>query len=225
MEKLPHLVKLRRAGWILVVVGVLDIATMVYRIVNRESHVLNLDFFFAVVAGILLIRGSLRTASIVRWVSVFVLSLMAATLVAMPFIQPVNLTLTQIRLGQTMTVLTFDLTLLFLGLLIFLTRELGSQVVLEARAAAGRKRRDMRIPIGIAFGLMVMVLAAVQSFLDGESAGQAQALAEKQLGPSYRYHLSKLTEISSQEGTTYVGLVTAWNDREVRVLRVQWDPN
>lgn len=60
-----HLSVLRRTGLVLVAVGIVDIGLMIYAITSRVSYSSSLNIF-AVIAGIFLVRGSLRAASVVR---------------------------------------------------------------------------------------------------------------------------------------------------------------
>ena len=131
-----HTPILKRVGAVLLAVGLIDIAVMIYCIANRISYSSSFNIF-AVVAGIFLLRGSLRAASIVRWFSVFMLSGFVALLIAWPLMQPVGLTLTQIRLNPRTSIATFAFLAFVLGLLFWLARELGREPVLAARA--GRK--------------------------------------------------------------------------------------
>ena len=61
-----YLTTLARVGLVLVVIGVIDIAVMIYCIVNgiRYSSSFNI---FAVVLGVMLVRGNLRAASVVSF--------------------------------------------------------------------------------------------------------------------------------------------------------------
>ena len=68
-----HTPILKRVGAVLLAVGLIDIAVMIYCIANRISYASSFSIF-AVVAGIFLLRGSLRAASIVRRFAVFMLS-------------------------------------------------------------------------------------------------------------------------------------------------------
>jgi hypothetical protein len=69
MESRTHQAILRRVGGVLVAIGLVDIAWMIYCIVHGISYRSSLNLF-AVIAGVLLLRGSLRTAANVRWFGV-----------------------------------------------------------------------------------------------------------------------------------------------------------
>lgn len=66
MNSRSHLFILKRIGWVLLVIRLVDIGVMVYCIANGFAYSSSLNIF-AVVGGAFLIRGSLRAASIIRW--------------------------------------------------------------------------------------------------------------------------------------------------------------
>lgn len=213
---------LKRAGTVLLVVELLDIAVMVYCIVNRISYSSGLNIF-AVIAGIFLLRGNLRAALIVRWVAVFLLAAFVALLLAWPFMQPMGLTLTQIRLSPFSASISIGLMASVFVLLLWLYRELGQAPILAARAAAGRKARDMRVPAAAGVCVVVALGIVLALLLGGESASKARALAEEQMGAAYRYHVSSLSIAKNRQGTFVAGIVTAWNEKEIRNVPVKWE--
>ena len=216
-----HTPILKRVGAVLLAIGLIDIAVMIYCIANGVSYSSSFNIF-AVVAGIFLLRGSLRAASIVRWFAVFMLSGFVALLIAWPLMQPVGLTLTQIRLNPGTSIATFAFLAFVLGLLFWLARELGREPVLAARASAGRKPRDMRIPAAAGVGMVIVMIIFMTLLLGGETADRAKSMAEQQVGPGYRFHVSALNIATNNQGTSVSGVVTAWNDNEIRTVPVHW---
>jgi hypothetical protein len=221
MEPTVHTPILRRTGSVLLAVGLLDIAVMIYCIVNRLSYSSSFNIF-AVIAGIFLLRGSLRAAIVVRWLSVFMLAGFVALLFAWPFMQPMNLTLTQIRLNPYSALMAVVLMLGVFALLYWLQRQLGKAPILIARASAGRKTRDMRIPAAAGVAIVTLLSITLGFLLGGESAGKAMSIAEQKLGPNYRYHVSSLNIAKTSQGTFIAGVVTAWNDQQVQNVPVEW---
>jgi len=217
-----HIPILKRVGAVLLAVGLVDIAVMIYCIANQISYSSSFNIF-AVAAGIFLLRGSLRAASIVRWFAAFMLAAFVALLIAWPFMQPVALTLTQLRLNPGTSFAVFGFMVFVLGLLVWLIRELGHETVMAARAGAGIKQRDMRIPAAVGVGLVVVMGIFMALLLGGESADRAKSLAEKQVGPGYRLHVTSLNIATNDQGTFVSGVVTAWNDNEIRNLSVHWE--
>ncbi len=89
---------LNKTGRVLLIVGLIDVAVMIYCVVNQIAYSSSVNLF-AVIAGVFLLRGSLRAASAVRWLSVFLLAALFSLALAWPFVQPADLTLTQIHLS------------------------------------------------------------------------------------------------------------------------------
>jgi hypothetical protein len=88
---------LRIVGIVLIVVGFLDIGWMIYCITNGMSYHSSFNIF-AVIAGILLIRGGLRTASVVAFFSALMLSSFIGMLLVFPLIEPFDLMLDSLRI-------------------------------------------------------------------------------------------------------------------------------
>jgi hypothetical protein len=221
MESTSHLPILKRAGVVLLVIGLIDIGVMVYCIANSISYSSSVNIF-AVFAGICLLRGNLRVAVVVRWIAIFLLVGFFGMLLVWPLIQPIDLTLTQWRLDPLGSLASLALMIFWLVLLLWLNRELGSAPVLEARAAAGRKPRDMRIPAAVGVGTVVTIVVLLNMLFGGESAAKAEAMARQQFGPAYRYHISSMHIGTSSTGTRVAATVTAWNEKEIKTVSFSW---
>jgi len=207
---------------VLLVVGVLDIGVMIYCIANSISYSSSFNIF-AVIAGVFLLRASLRAASVVRWLAMFMLAALLTLILAWPFLQPWDLTLTEVRLNPWSAGGTVAFAALVLGLLAWLYSQLGRAPILAARAAAGRPKRDMRIPAVVGVGLVVVLGVFLSVFLSGESASKAESIAAQQLGDGYRYHVSSLNIQMNNRVKFVSGVVTAWNDKEIKSVPVRWE--
>jgi hypothetical protein len=221
MHPPDHIHILKRAGTILLVVGVIDIGIMIYCITNGIAYTSSLNIF-AVIGGIFLLKGNLRAASIIRWGAVFLLSALLSMLAVAPLLQPFNLTLTAIRLNPAMMATSFGMSFLVMALLWWLSIQLAKPPVLAARAAAGRKTRSIYIPAILGAALTLIFGIAGIFMQRSDSALKATALVEKQLGASYRYHVSSLSFKKSSEGDFVSGVVTAWNPLEIKNVPFQW---
>jgi len=214
---------LRRVGAVLVVVGLIDIAVMIYCIVNRISYTSSFNIF-AVIVGIFLLCGSLRAASIVRWLSAFFLGGVITALIALPFLQPLDLTRTQFRLNPLAFLAAVAIGAFVLCLLIWVTRELGSQPVQAALASAGIKRRSMRIPAVAGVGLVVVLSIFLVVLLQlGDTAEHAESIAQRELGAGYHFHVRSLNIVEKSGVKSVSGVVTAWNENEVIDVPVHWE--
>jgi len=213
---------LKRTGLVLLIVGLLDISLMVYCVSIGISYSSSFNIF-AAIAGVYLMRGSLRAAVLVRWYSMFMLAVFASFILATPFWQPFDLTLTQLRLSPWKAVGMFSLVAFVLGLLAWLYTQLGSESIRKALDAAGRTSRDMRIPAVLGVGLVVVGTICMSVILHGESASKALSIAARQLGPEYHYHLNSLRISTNRRGKFVSGEVTAWDSREIVRIPVRWE--
>jgi hypothetical protein len=153
----------------------------------------------------------------------FMLAGFLALAVAWPLMQPMALTQTQVRLSPLSYLTSLAFMAFVLGLLYWLYRELGKAPVQQARAAAGRKARDMRIPAAAGVGVVIFLTVFLSLLLGGESAAKAKSIAEQELGAGYRYHVSSLNIATNSHGKFVSGVVTAWNEKEIRDVPVSWE--
>ena len=213
---------LRRVGQVLMALGLLDVAVLVYGAVTGASWSSGLGFF-AIAAGFFVMRGSLRVASVVRWAATFVASAGVALVGVWPWVQPLDLTLTLARLNPWTVTVAAAVSAALLAVLFWLVRQLGSAPVLLARTAAGRPVRRMRIPMLLGAGLTAGLAAIAITFAASATAVKARDMAAAQLGSGWRYHVTALNIRSTPQGTSVRGIVTAWSATEVRNVAVKWD--
>jgi hypothetical protein len=223
METVDHLSILRKAGLVLVVVGALDIGLMIYSIVSGAAYSSSLNVF-AVIAGIFLLRGSLRAASLVRWFALFFASGLVSLAVAWPLFQPADLTLTQAQINPVAFVVSAAFLVFALALFVWLTRALGSAPVLEARRRIGQRPSEWRAMLAVGAGIvLVAVLAAVSVLIQrSDSGSRAMLEARAKLGDGYKYHVSSLNYSSSGSIEHVSGVVTAWKPGTVQEVRFGW---
>ena len=215
MNSRSHLFFLKRIGWVLLVIGLVDIGVTVYCIANGFAYSSSLNIF-AVVGGAFLVRGSLRAALIIRWLGVFMIAAFASVLVASPLLQPLSLTLTQLRLsplGAAQSLIAFAF---IAALLWWLTRGLGALPVLAAQTAAGRKLKSVRLAVAAGVALAAVLAISVNLIQRTESATRVISLTKQQLGPGFQYHVSSLNYQSFGGSSSVPGVVKAWNEMEVK---------
>lgn len=203
-------------------IGLIDLAVTMVRFAAAGPYPAILDGA-AVAAGIWLVWDGARAALWVRTLAVFLLAAGVVAVVAAPFYQPLDLTFTEIRLDRPGFIAKAVPLAIALGLLFWVTRELGRGPVQDAIVSAGIRRWDMRIPAQAGGGLVVLVGLMLWLALHGQSAELATSLALQQLGPEYRYHLSWISSSGNGHGTSVRGVVTAWNDREIREVLLHWE--
>lgn len=217
-----HIRILERVGRILLLIGLIDIVVMIYCIVNHISYSSSFNIY-AVIAGLFLLCGSLRAASVVRWFSVLIFAASITLLTIWPLIQPFDLIMTQIHLNPIDSLATAAFMIFFLALLLWIIKELGCETVQTARAKAGRKQRDMRIPAAIGVGLVILLGIFVGWFLNNEYANRAKSMAEQSVGSGYHFYVNSLHINSDSQGTHISAVVTAWNNSEIKYIPVHWE--
>jgi hypothetical protein len=222
MEDQSYRSILRRAGFVLVAVGLVDIGWMIYCIVNGISYSSSLNIF-AVIAGILLIRGGLKTAGIVRWLALFFVSAFVSVAVLFPFLQPIGLTVAEIRFNTVGVVTSVLFAVVIIAALYWVATELGREPILVAREGAGLKRGSARVPILCGTGAVVAGSVALVVFLGGESAERAKREAAEHVGPGFALHVTSLMINESGRHKSVSAVVAAWNDKEVRDISVHWE--
>lgn len=209
--------KLRRVGWTLVAVGLIDIAFMVYCVVNEISYRSSLNIF-AVIAGVLLVRKSMRTANVVSFFAAFMMAGVMGALVLFPLLVPFDFLMTMLRLSPLSLVSSVLVGIAFLLLAFWVYRNLTAPEVMEARRAAGVNAKP---PIAgfIAGGVLVVALFTTMTLvMHGSSSEIAIEKARAETGPGYSYYVTSM----SWSGDSGRATVTAYNDTEVRDVNVQW---
>lgn len=214
-----YLRTLRRVGWLLVIVGVLDIGFMIYCIANHMSYSSSPNIF-AVVAGILLLRGSLGAARIVTWFSAFMLSgFLLGALIIFPWMQPLDYWLLTFREKPVGPLFSIALLVVLLLFLFWVYRELRSPVVVEARVAAGHRGGVPRSAFATGSSLAILLAVMLQLTLRGESAERAARLAAERHGADYRYFVSSI----NWAGDHVAARLTAYNEKESKEVEVEWE--
>jgi hypothetical protein len=217
-----HMAILRKVGKVLITLGLIDIAVMIYCIINGISYSSSLNIF-AVIAGIFLFRGSLRAVAIVSWFVVFLISGLSGLVLLWPFFQPVELTFLQFKLNPISFCLSLAIGIFVFGLICWVIRELHREPVLAARIQAGAKPSSPLIPAIVGVVLVVALVIGLKIMLNGETAQQVKLRAEKELGRGYKINVNSLNIMHNSQGKFVSATVTAYNEKEIRVIPVQWE--
>ena len=215
MEELSN--PFRKAGIVLLVIGILDIGAMAYCIANKISYSSSFNIF-AVIAGILLIKGSVKTARVIRWFSAFFILGFIALMFIIPITTPAKLLVTQFKVNTGGMLATYAISLFFIGILLWIYLQLSRPAALARLKDAGYKTGK---PITALYAVLIMVAMGgvlFFSILNSESAERAKTLAKEQMGPNYQYHISSLN-ISGNRGSA---VVIAYNSSEIKYVKVEW---
>lgn len=215
---------LRRVGWTLIVGGLIDIGFMVYCIANQRSYFSSFNII-AVIAGIFLLRGSLKAARIISWLMAFFIAASAGVLVLMPFLFPFDLLLTHIKLAPATAVTGFIFVVLIPVIMVWIYRELTTAPVRAAMDEAGVNYTFWRKPargfwIGGCLALFLIVLFSL--LMGGATADEAKQRAATQVGKGYKFHVKSLKISSGTSGKHVYAVVTAYNRTQIKDVVVEW---
>ncbi|MFG0457126.1 hypothetical protein [Shewanella mangrovisoli] len=207
----------KKAGIILVVIGMLDIGFMVYCISNNMNYSSSFNIF-SVIAGVLLIRGGVKTARTVRWLSVFFATAFVGVILTTPITTPLGLLITQIKLNPVATIGTYLFSIVFITVLVWVYLQLSSAQSLSLISQAGYNTGKPKSAFIAAIVLLVTLGGLMAALMNGESAQKAKLLAKEQLGSEFNYQISSITT----SGNSGNAIVTAYNGVEIRNVQVQW---
>lgn len=220
-----YLSSLRTVGIALIILGIIDIGLMIYCIACRISYSSSFNVF-AVIAGILLIRGGLRTANIVALFSAFMLSSSLGAIFLLPVLMPFELMLAYLRVYPAHTGVGLLITVCYVVFLGWIYRRLTTPSVLAAIADRYPRWTSFwrRPRIGFVIGtlLAVILIASLGSMTHCATAVRAIAEAKRKTEEGYKFCVSSLA-IQSCNGRTHVeAVVTAYNRDVIKKIPVEW---
>ena len=126
-----HQTILHRVGWVLIIGGLIDIGFMVYCIANQTSYSSSFNIF-AIIAGVFLLRGSLKAARIISWFMAFFIAAFTGMLIFLPLLFPFDLLVAYIRLATASVVAGIVVIPFLMAILVWIYRKLTSTAVREA---------------------------------------------------------------------------------------------
>lgn len=209
---------LKKVGFALAAFGFADIAFMIYSVSSGQSYSSSFNIF-AVIAGVLLIRGSLGTARVVTWFSAFMLTgFVGAFFFIFPFLQPIGLLAAQAKLNPASSIMLLLTAAAVLALLGWSYWQLRSAPVLDALKASGRSIAVPKFAIGVGIALVAFLAVMLNMTLNGAAGEKAADLARLQLGSNYNY----ATHSIQWSGGHASAVVAAYNDNEIKYISVEW---
>jgi len=217
-QKTQDRIIIDQLGAILIILGIVELCWGMYAAPKGQFK---LDFGLLLV-GLLVLFGNMRIVSGVRWLAWLGLVPAAAGLLAPFFITPMGLLMTEIRLVplQLLAITVPNLVLLIVSVAVI--RRLGSAPVLAARANAGRKMRDMRVPLALGVVAAIIMQGGAAVGLNGTHARKAKQLVAERMGPKYQYHTIFIGATTGSENY-FEANVQAWNENELLLIPVRWN--
>lgn len=209
---------LRRVGWVLIVVGLLDVGLMIYCIMNQASYSSSLNVF-AVVAGVLLIRSHLGAARFVTSAAAFLFTGLAlASVLVVPWLAPWEYTWLTFRSDPVGSAISTFLGIGLLLMLLWIYLQLRLPPVIEALSAAGRPTRTPIAAFALGSALAILGGVLLQFTMKGETAEEAIRRASQQYGSEYDYFVSRIHWGHQSVSATVVG----YNEKESRDIEIEW---
>lgn len=203
--------KLRRVGSVLLAAGLIDVAILAVCIAMRVSYTSPFSIP-TIVAGLFLIRGSKKAATMVRQSAALILASLVTLVVLLPVQQPLSLTLAIVRTDPIDWVLGLIASTAVAGLLVWVVVQLG-------HAEEGARIR-LSASVGSVFTFVVVGISFISHH--GKTAQYAAILAKEQVGSGYAVSVSSLRIETGRFGTNVSAKVKAWNEWEVKQLSVSW---
>ncbi len=207
----------KKAGIALAVVGATDILVFVYCIINQISYSSSFNIF-ALLAGIFLIKGGVKTARVVRWFSAFLMVGFIGLLIFIPINTPLSLLVAQLHVQPMLAIGPYLFGIPLIYLLYWVHKQLSSPNSLQLLADAGYKTAKPKSAVFAGIGLVAILFVTLTLMLKGESGLKAKQLAQEQTGPGYQYHVTQMS-LSGGKGSA---VVTAYNNNEIKNVVVRW---
>lgn len=207
----------KKAGIALLAIGVIDIGVMIYCIANSINYSSSFNIF-AVIAGIFLIKGGVKTARVVRWFSAFMVVGFIGMLMVFPIIMPFELLTVQLKIDALFIVGSFLFGLVLIAVLVWVHLQLSTSASLQLLEQAGYKTGKPLSAYLAAVAVLVLAVGLSSVMLNGDSAQKAKSLAQERLGEDYKYHVTSITT----SGDSGYAVVTAYNSSEIKNVNVRW---
>ncbi|MFB2973829.1 hypothetical protein ACE1CD_33110 [Aerosakkonema sp. BLCC-F183] len=216
---------LKRVGIVLIAVGILDIAYFFYYTSQDESFSSSLRGNYSsnglviVVAGIFLLRGSLRAVEIVRWVAAFGISnLVSNIFILLPFLKPAELWAIEFRLYPVSLCISFLVKIMSIALLCWIYTQLRAAPVISASLKSGHSASTPKCAFILGVASIVLLTGIMQFTVNSAAGTKAVELARSQYGDKYKYHV---TGMRWSNGNVKASL-TAYNEQEIKPIQVEW---
>lgn len=219
---------LKTAGWIVIVMAVLQIVQEVQKVCNSPAN-FNIDLlpFVMVVAGIFLLRGGLKSACFVAWFTALSLAVVIGLMLVVPFSLPVSYIQALARnTPPSLWILPAFICALYIPAMFWLYSLLRKPAVKEAMDEAGVKHRTFwKNPVrGFWVGALFLAIIAVSfnTLMKGETHDEVVKRAMEQTGQEYEFFITNINVLSSTNGKSVHAVVAAYNDDELKYVTVEW---
>lgn len=208
---------LKRVGAVLIVVGSLDTALMLYYLSQDQNYSSNF-YIYAVIAGIFLVRGDLRAIPVITWVAAFFSSIISTELIVLPFSKPAELWATEFRLYPVSLSTSLLVKIATVALLVWVYTQLRTASVVSATLKSGYSASTPKLAFILGVALVTVLTGIMHLTLKGEAAAQAVKIAQAQHGKGYKYHVIGMR----WDGGYVKANVIVYNEQEIKPVQVEW---
>ena len=153
----------------------------------------------------------------------FMLGATVIALIGLLLLRPLDLTITEFHLDPALFLWPSLTAIVVVCVQLWVVRVLGREPIQAAIARAGSWRGNSRIFLQAGGGVAALAGFLLWLTLHGQTAQLAESLALQQLGPGYRYSLTWISRSGNGHGTSVSGVVTAWNDKEIKKVLLRWE--
>lgn len=210
---------MRRAGATLAVIGLLDIASCVVSIAHGASYSSSLNVF-ALVAGVLVYRGSGSAARLVVKGLSFLLGGFLLLPLVTPAITPTRLAWLLLKRSPWHAAAGLTVYVSLLAVMYWIRQTLGELPIHGGQMKAPPLHRSLPAGLGAAIPLLLAVILPVS--MAGPAGRRAVAEAARKVGPGYSFHVQQMSTSINTSGTRGRATVVAYSDAEIRYVAVEW---
>ena len=216
---------LKKVGYVLIIIGTIDIGAMVYCIMNNIAYASSLNIF-ALIAGLFLLKGGLKTALNVSQFSAFLLGGTIGFPILVLSIVPIDLIKTFLSLYPATFIGMVIYVIILASILYWVYNQLASRIVLEAIDKAGIDRITFlkRPKTGFFAGgfIIILLLIILPLSLSGETASVAIAKAKDKVGNNYNFFVSSMQSSYDGQIKHYRTSVIAYNQNDIKEIEFEW---
>lgn len=220
-----HRTILARCGWALIAVGLVNIGILIYSVITSSNYSSGYGML-AVPGGYLLIRGSLKAARIIAFLSALLISALMGLMLATLILIPNSLIVTYWTLEPEFVTVSTFLILVSLVMLAFLYKQLTSPPVRKAMERTGVAHLFFLAGpnLGFLLGCMLAAVLFIALFfiLGGPIAEQAKRMARDCTGPGYQFFVRSLNVSSVGRRKSVQAVIIAYSDSEIKTVSIEW---
>ncbi|MEQ8384694.1 MAG: hypothetical protein RH949_20270 [Coleofasciculus sp. A1-SPW-01] len=177
-----------------------------------------------VVLGVLFLRGNLQIVSLVTWFAALILAYFASNLIRLPFLFPTDFWEIAFRVDPVSNFLPTLVQIIAIAVAFWVYTQLRAAPIVSALVRSDHLHSAP--PLMLAFILGIALVAVPLSikffYLKPDSAIEAKAveIARIEYGDGYKYHIRGIIQSNGQ----IRACLSAYNEQEIKVVPVEWEP-